>query len=191
MAFQPGTKRVMMLRPDLQNIPKHPLHSPYTIGWYKEGDEQQWLEIKAESDQFHTADLDYFLQTYGEHRALLPQRQMYLYDAGGKAVGTVTAWFEKLAGKTYGKINWMLLVPEVQGFGLSKALLSLCLQRLDELGHTQALLYTLTVRIAAINLYRQFGFVPLVRSRSDLEAWEEVNFLLKNPFRRDEYIVVE
>jgi len=189
MTFQPGTKRVMMLRPNLQSIPQHFLPSLYTIGWYKEGDEQQWLGIKARSDQFHTADLNYFIQTYAEHRALLPQRQIYLYDAKGTAVGTVTAWFENLAGKTYGKINWMLLVPEVQGFGLSKVLLSLCLQRLDKLGHTQALLYTLTVRTAAINLYRQFDFVPLIRGESDVEAWEEVNSLLKKPFRRDEYVV--
>jgi GNAT superfamily N-acetyltransferase len=189
MTFQPGTKRVMMLRPDLHKIPHHPLPSPYTIDWYKEGDEHQWLAIKAQSDRFHTADLAYFIQTYSEHRALLSQRQMYLYDAGGKAVGTVTAWFEKLAGKTYGKINWMLLAPEVQGLGLSKALLSLSLQRLGELGHTQALLYTLTARIAAINLYRQFGFVPLIGGGFNLEAWDEVNFLLKKPFSRDEYIV--
>src|SRR6185436_18840371 len=123
MTFQPGTKRVMMLRPDLHKIPQHPLPSSYRIGWYKEGDEHHWLEIKAQSDRFHTADLSYFTQTYNEHRALHSQRQMYLYDAGGKAVGTVTAWFENLAGKTYGKINWMLLVPTVQGLGLSKVLL--------------------------------------------------------------------
>ena len=179
----------MMLRPDLYKIPQHPLPSPYTIGWYKEGDEHKWLEIKARSDRFHTADLAYFLQTYNEHRAFLAQRQIYLYDAGGKGVGTVTAWFEILSGKRYGKINWMLLVPEAQGLGLSKALLSLCLQRLNELGHTQTVLYTLTARIAAVNLYRQFGFVPWIRSGSELEVWDEVNFLLKKPFRRDEYIV--
>jgi GNAT superfamily N-acetyltransferase len=190
MTFKAETKRVMMLRTDLQNVPHYPLPSPYQTGWYKEGDEHQWLAIKAQSDQFHTADMAYFLQTYSEHRALLAQRQVYLYDAAGKAVGTVTAWFEELAGKTYGKINWMLLVPEVQGIGLSKALLSLSCHRLGELGHIQVLLYTLTARIPAINLYRQFGFVPLIRSEADIEAWNEVNFLLKNPFTRDEYYLL-
>jgi GNAT superfamily N-acetyltransferase len=189
MTFQSGTKRVMMLRSDLHNIHPHPLPPPYTIGWYKEGDEHHWLEIKGQSDQFHTADLAYFIQTYSEQRALLSQRQMYLYDAAGKAVGTVTAWFENRAGKTYGKINWMLLLPEVQRLGLSKALLTLCLQRLGELGHTQAFLYTLTARIAAINLYRQFGFVPLMGDRSDFEAWDEVNVRLNKPFSTEEYIV--
>ena len=189
MTFQPSTKRVIMLRPHLHNIPQHPLLSSYTIDWYKDGDEYHWLEIKAQSDQFHAADLAYFIQTYGEHRALLPERQIYLYDAAGKPVGTVTAWFEKLAGKTYGKINWMLLVPEAQGHGLSKVLLSQSLQRLSELGYTQAILYTLTARIAAINLYRQFDFVPLIGDRSELEAWDEVNFRLKKPFGKDEYIM--
>ena len=178
----------MMLRPDLHKIPQHPLPSPYTIGWYKEGDDINGWRLRPNQICF-IPPISPIYQTYSEHRALLSQRQMYLYDAGGKAFGTVTAWFEKLAGRTYGKINWMLLVPEVQGLGLSKALLSLSLQRLGELGHTRALLYTLTARIAAINLYRQFGFVPLIGGGADLEAWDEVNFLLKKPFSRDEYIV--
>ena len=176
-----------MFRQDLANIPHYPLPSPYTIGWYKEGDEQQWLAIKAESDQLHTADLAYFWQTYGEHQALLSQRHVYLYDGSGKAVGTVTAWFETLAGQRYGKVNWMLLAPEVQGRGLARPLLALACQRLLELGHSAALLYTLTARIPAINLYRQFGFVPLIRNETELEAWNEVNSFLKKPFARDEY----
>lgn len=121
MTFKADTRRVMMFRQDLTNIPHYPLPSPYTIGWYKDGDEQQWLVIKAASDQFHTADLAYFWQTYGEHQALLAQRQVYLYDGAGKAVGTVTAWFETLAGQRYGKVNWMLLAPEVQGTWFGQA----------------------------------------------------------------------
>jgi GNAT superfamily N-acetyltransferase len=134
MTFKAGTRRVMMVRHDLEDIPQYSLPSPYTIGWYKEGDEQHWLAIKAQADRFHTADLAYFWQTYGEHQTWLSQWQVYLYDSAGKAVGTVTAWFETLAGRTYGKINWMLLVPEVQGKGLSKPLLALTCRRLLELG---------------------------------------------------------
>jgi GNAT superfamily N-acetyltransferase len=96
-----------------------------------------------------------------------------------------------LVGQTYGKVNWMLLAPEVQGRGLAKPLLSLACQRLLELGHATALLYTLTARIPAINLYHQFGFVPLIRDETDLEAWNEVNLFLKKPFAGGEYHLLQ
>ena len=52
MTIQAGIKRLIMLRPDLNDIYPYPIPPLYTIGWYKEGDGQHWLEIKAQSDQF-------------------------------------------------------------------------------------------------------------------------------------------
>jgi GNAT superfamily N-acetyltransferase len=137
---------------------------------------------------YHLSDHSFFAQTYGQQYDLLPGRQAYLYDANDHAVGTLTAWFETLGEKQFGKINWMLLVPEAQGKGLSKPLLSVICRRLLELGHQKALLYTLTARVPAVNLYRLFGFVPLIRSEQDYQAWVEVNPQLRRPFSVNEFI---
>jgi GNAT superfamily N-acetyltransferase len=177
----------MMVRPDLHDLPRYALPEPYRIRWHADGDDGRWTEIKTVSDLHHTAPAGFFTQTYGAHRDLLPQRQAFLCDGHGEAVGTVTAWFEELSGTRYGKVNWMLLAPAVQGAGLSKPLLSACCARLAQLGHTNAVLYTLTVRLPAINLYRGFGFVPLIRDEKDLTAWDSVSPGMKVPFTRADY----
>src|SRR5262245_16300472 len=106
--------QVMMLRPSLDNFPQYSLPSPFTIRWYEEGDEQLWLAIKARSDHFHHADLTYYLNTYGAHADLLPERQAFLCDREAQPIGTTTAWFEDFAGQHYGKVNWVCIVPEAQ-----------------------------------------------------------------------------
>jgi GNAT superfamily N-acetyltransferase len=183
-----GHYRVTMVRPSLDGVPSLPAPAPYRIRWYAEGDEETWLRIKAASDVYHRAPADFFAQTYGEHRDLLGERQAFLCDGDGKAVGTVTAWFEEIDGLRYGKVNWMLLEPRAQGFGLSKPLLSACCARLAELGHTRAMLYTLAVRLPAINLYRGFGFVPFIRQPSDVDAWKTVSPSMKAPFTRADHL---
>jgi GNAT superfamily N-acetyltransferase len=181
-------RRVMMVRPHLDHLPSHPLPEPYRIRWYAEGDDDRWMAIKAASDVYHAAPADFFTHTYGGHRDLLGERQAFLCDGAGEAVGTVTAWFEELDGARCGKVNWLLLSPRAQGLGLSKPLLSACCARLAELGHTSAMLYTLIVRMPAINLYRGFGFVPLIHEPSDVDAWDGVSPGMKVPFTRAEYL---
>src|SRR5262245_36761444 len=159
--------QVLMLRPSLDDFPQHSLLHPFTTRWYQAGDAQHWLAIKDSSDRFHHADLTYDMDTYGAHAQLLPQRQAFLCDAAAQPIGTTTAWFEDFAGQHYGKVNWVCIVPEAQGQGLAKPLLSVIGQRLHRLGHTRALLYTLTSRLPAIHLYQTFGFVPGLRHAAD------------------------
>jgi GNAT superfamily N-acetyltransferase len=190
MTIDTAPVQIMMLRPSLEDFPQHPLLHPFTIRWYQSGDEQHWLSMKARSDRFHHADPAYYWRTYGAHTSLLPERQAFLCDQNGQPIGTATAWFEDFAGQHYGKVNWVFLVPEAQGRGLAKPLLSAIGQRLFALGHTQALLYTLTARLPAIQLYQQFGFFPYVRNTTDIAAWEYVNRQLRIPFRTSQYIEV-
>jgi len=181
--------QVMMLRPSLDDFPQYALPHPFTIRWYQQGDERHWLAMKARSDHFHQADLTYYQHTYGAHADLLPERQAFLCDHAAQPIGTATAWFEDYAGQHYGKVNWVFIVPEAQGQGLAKPLLSAIGQRLRLLGHSRALLYTLTGRLPAIHLYQTFGFVPCVRHAADEAAWADINQHLRVPFRANEIVV--
>jgi GNAT superfamily N-acetyltransferase len=182
--------QVMMLRPSLDDFPQEALPPPFIIRWYQKGDEQHWLAMKARSDPFHQADLAYYWNTYGAHAALLPERQAFLCDRAMQPIGTTTAWFEDFAGQHYGKVNWVFIVPEAQGQGLAKPLLSVIGQRLGLLGHTRALLYTLSSRLPAIHLYQAFGFVPCIRHAADEAAWNDINQHLRAPFRANERIEI-
>jgi GNAT superfamily N-acetyltransferase len=177
----------MMVRQSLDGFPDYPLPPPYSVRWYQPGDERHWLALKARADRFHQADAAYYQQTYGPWAHLLPERQAFLCDGAGQPIGSTTAWFEDFSDQRYGKINWVFIVPEVQGKGLSKPLLSIVGRRLIALGHDKALLYTLTTRLPAIELYRHFGFVPCIRHDRDVGAWRDVNGQLRVPFAETQY----
>ena len=180
--------QIMMIRPSLEGFPTYRIPAPFSVRWYQPSDELHWLAMKARADQFHRAELTYYQQTYGPYAHLLPERQAFLCDGAGQPIGTATAWFEDFAGQQYGKVNWVFIVPEVQGQGLAKPLLSIIGQRLIALGHTNALLYTLTARLPAIQLYQHFGFVPCIRHDGDAEAWMHVNHQLRVPFHTAQYV---
>lgn len=183
--------QIMMLRPSLDGFPDYPLPHPFTLRWYQPGDEQQWLAMKARADHYHRADLDYYQQTYGAHAHLLPDRQVFLCSGAGRSIGTATAWFEDLEGRQYGRVNWVLIIPEAQGCGLAKPLMSAIVRRMIELGHSSALLYSRPERLPAVQLYQHFGFVPAIRDAADLNAWEQVNARLRRPFNRAEYLEIQ
>jgi len=181
--------RIMMFRPHLNDMPSFEITEPYAIRWHRDGDDRHWMAIKSASDTEHRAPPGFYERVYGAHVYALAQRQAFLCDGTGEPVGTVTAWwFENLRDSTLGKVNWMLIVPRAQGHGLSKPLLTTCLTRLALLGHTRAALYTLTSRVPAINLYRSFGFVPLIRHADDLRSWAATNSHLKRTYAESEYL---
>jgi GNAT superfamily N-acetyltransferase len=183
------SNRIMMIRPHLTDLPAGELPDPYTIRWRRHGDDGHWMTIKAEADLHHEAPPDYYERIYAAHADALGQRQAFLCDGSGKPVGTVTAWwFESLDEPSLGKVNWMLIAPAAQGRGLAKPLLAACCARMAALGHTRAALYTLPRRLPAINLYRSFGFVPLVRHAADERAWAATAPLMKHPYTEAEYL---
>jgi GNAT superfamily N-acetyltransferase len=186
---------VKMTRPDLDNLPKHTLPAGFALRWYQDGDEAHWRRIHLAADHFNNITPELFQEQFavGEERELQPssrrdrrdglktalldlsKRQCYLLTATGEVIGTGTAWFNNnFAGTRWGRVHWMAVLPEYQGWGLGKALLSAICNRLRELGHQRAYLTTSTARVPAIRLYLKFGFEPLIRNAEDENLWREI-----------------
>ncbi len=141
---------ISMIRTDLDDLPDYEPPARYTIQWYKEGDEEHWVSIHKQADDFNNISLNLFRKIFGSDIELLKQRQCYL------------------------------IAPEMQGIGLFKSLLSCICNRLRVFNHNQAYLTTLSIRLPAINLYYQFGFIPDIRSIQDQEIWENLNKIITN-----------
>jgi ribosomal protein S18 acetylase RimI-like enzyme len=164
-----------MIRHNLDGIPQYPFPAPYSFRWYQPGDGETWLQIHLEADRYSTLDSETFRNSFGTNDGILAERQFYVCDGGGQAVGTTTAWFDNdYNGRRFGRIHWVALEPTVQGRGLANAMLTLACNRLVELGHDRAYLDTATVRTKALNLYLKFGFVPELRRPACLAAWRSV-----------------
>jgi len=172
----PPHKAIWMVREDLDALPQFPLPRPFSFRWYQEGDRAAWedIQIRCEDDP-RPFPPDLFDRAYGMNFAALPHRMLFLLDERQQPIGGATAWLdEDFDGKLYGRIHWVAILREYQGRGLAKPLMSTVCSRLRELGHERACLRTSTGRILAINLYRKFGFVPLIRNADDATNWKSV-----------------
>ncbi len=173
---------VTMVRENLDNIPHFVLPLGFAIRWYEPGDDKTWTEIQSRADKYNDITQDLFGKAFGFDEQQLRDRQCYVVDQNGIAVGTATAWYDDYHGTNFGRIHWVAIVPESQGLGLAKPMMSAVCERLLALGHSQAYLTTSTARIPAINLYLKFGFVPKVTDPRERQAWQEIRAQLKYPF---------
>ncbi|TFH14420.1 MAG: GNAT family N-acetyltransferase [Lentisphaerales bacterium] len=171
---------VSLAHEHLADTPEYSTPDGYAIRAYCPGDEHLWLEIESAAERYITITAELFLNEFGDDPRVLAERQLFLIDPQGKAIGTATAWFDDdYHGQRYGRIHWVAIHPSYQGRGLSKPLLSAACSRLRALGHDRAYLVTATGRISAINLYLHFGFTPEIRGAEDASVWAEMKGHLK------------
>jgi len=167
--------QVWMNLPDLHAAPVHSPPPGFSLRAYRPGDEKIWTDIWRQADEYGAVAADTFALEFGSDAAALERRQFFLVESGGEAVGTASAWYPDDAhGPRAGRVHWVAIAPQWQGRGLSRPLLSAVLTRMKELGCRSAFLKTQTVRVAAIRLYLEFGFVPEVRSEKEREGWRRL-----------------
>jgi len=166
---------IIMIRPHLDGFPVYPVPPGFSLRWYEPGDEERWLRIQKAADQWNDITPDLFRQEFGADQIELTMRQVYLCDREGEPVGTATAWYDDdFDGEPAGLVHWVAILPEYQGRGLAKCLMSIILERMVELGDERAVLWTSTARTAAIRLYLRFGFEPVIRDGREREAWRSI-----------------
>lgn len=171
-----------MICPDLAPVPQYPLPEGISVRWYEPGDEARWVAIQAAADPYNPITPSLFRREYGHDATRLHRCMFFLMDQTGRAVGTNTAWYDgAFRGEIWGRIHWVAILPDRQGQGLGKVLMTVACNRLLELGYNRAYLLTSTERVSAINLYRQFGFVPEIRSAEERQSWQALAPYLKSP----------
>ncbi len=172
---------VWMHQPDLSNALVVALPDGYHMRFYRDGDVQTWLNIQRAADP----DAPLSAETFHNHmpdETKLPHRVLFMVDPAGKDIGSITAWDDdQLMGREMGLVHWVAIIPEAQGKGLAKPLLSTVIEMFKSLNYTEAWLETNTKRIPAINLYLSFGFKPYQREQIDRDAWHAVAPRLKYP----------
>ena len=172
----PAPVALKMARPNLEKLPDYPLPSPFALRWYLPGDDEHWLRIHLQADRLNSIHQQLFAEQFGADVGSLRERQCYLLH-GQLPIGTATAWFkDDFEGGSWGRVHWVAILPEYQGRGLAKPLLSATCRRLRELGHVRAYLTTSSSRKPAIHLYHAFGFLPLVHGDTEAAAWRHLGF---------------
>lgn len=171
-----------MIRRHMGGIPQHALPPGFSLRWHRNGDRETWVRIHELAEKHVTTSAAVYDQQFEKNETELARRQAFLVDPNGQDIGTASAWFDdNFCGKRFGRVHWVAIIPQYQGKGLAKPLMTAILNRLVELGHDRAYLSTANVRLPAINLYLSFGFEPNVSNENDKQVWEEIQIQLQMP----------
>lgn len=164
---------IHMERADLEGIGQFDLPAPYSLRWYRPGDEKDWVAIHVDADDYNDITMELYTKEFGTDAEYTARRMCFLCDGEGGAMGTASAWHEaNHRGAAAGRLHWVCIVKRLHGRGLAKPLLTSVLGRMKQLGYERACLSTDTRRLAAVSLYLKFGFIPEIRDEKHLRAWE-------------------
>ena len=173
---------VTMIRADLKDIPQHPLPADYNIRLFRPGGKRTWIRIHGLAETHLKVTGRTFDANFGRDPRVLGKRMFFLVAPDGSDAGTITAWYDRCyRRRAWGLIHWVAITPEHRGRGLSKAMLTVAMNRLRALGHRRAMLRTRTSRIPAIRTYLGFGFVPDWATEHAQRAWALVRKVIHHP----------
>ncbi len=174
---------VRMLRPSLADYPRFPLPDGFSLRTFagETADRNAWTDVQRRSDFLKNITDDLFDDQFGYDLPAMRGRCLFLVDPDGSDVGTSTAWYDDaFHGHCLGRVHWVAIVPEFQGRGLAKPLMSATLDRLAK-HHGRAYLSTNTPRLPAINLYLNLGFQPFLDEPHHERGWQQVRKRLAHP----------
>jgi GNAT superfamily N-acetyltransferase len=166
---------VWMIHHHLARAPHFALPAGYDMRFYREGDVPTWMRIQQAAETHFVPTAEIFARSMPGDTAYLTARVMFLVDPSGAEIGTITAWNDDLFnGRDMGRIHWVAIIPDAQGRGLAKPMMSAACDVLRTRGYPAAWLETNTRRIPALNLYLQFGFKPHPRDETERNAWRAI-----------------
>lgn len=108
---------VDMFWDDLSDIPEYPLPEGYSMRLFRQGDANTWVRVwQAAESILKELSRKTFDREFSRDLPAMPKRCLFLVSPDGRDVGTVTAWYDRnFAGKPWGRIHWVAIVPEFQG----------------------------------------------------------------------------
>ena len=174
-----------MVRDGFDGVPEFALPAGYRFRPFRDGDAAVWTALQRAAEPFFDIADGLFEEQYGPRRAALPERMWFLDTDGGESVASISAWWENEppTPQDRGRIHWVVVHPEHQGRGLSKAMMTRAMTRLAQ-SHSGAVLGTSSGRLGAVKVYLDFGFLPEPAELDKpeiVQAWRDVRAVIGHP----------
>ncbi len=163
--------QLKMERTGVDGLPDVPLPEGYRLRSFQPGDEEGLAAIYEISD-LGSATADSVTRNLLGHPCFRPERILVL-EHEGQVVGTLAAWVES-TDPGVGYLHMVGVLPEHQGKRLGKLLTVEAIRYSQREGFATHRLVTDDWRDAAIRVYVDLGYVPLLAHPSHRSRWETV-----------------
>lgn len=133
----------------------------FKFTYFKPGDEKAWAKIETSVLEFPD-ELDaliYLQNDLMRYPGELERRCLFIENEKGEKVATATAWWSYSGTRRDPWIHWVAVIPQYQGKGLGKAVVSGVLRLMAEIeGDRDFYLHTQTWSHHAVKIYQKMGF---------------------------------
>ena len=168
-------------------VPVYELPAGYKFSFFRSGsgDEEAWAKIETSVLEFadEPAALAYFQKDYLPHSSTLERRCMFVENADGEKIATSTAWW-CCPEQCDPWLHWVAVMPQYQGLGLGKAIISRVTQLMLELeGDEDFYLHTQTWSHRAIKIYEKVGYAITKKEKlchNKNESYDQAIAVLKD-----------
>ncbi len=160
-----------MWRPNVP-LPNFALPEGYIIRELKKGEEEAWCECIGNDMGVHEVSLAAFRKRMGD-KTVKPGSILVVADKNGMPVATATAQRKKF-GEPW--LHMVAVRESERGKKLGKPIVAAVLQRHLDNGKNGCYLVTQEHRVAAVKLYLELGFYPVMNHPSYRERYEQLAF---------------
>ncbi|NMA61609.1 MAG: GNAT family N-acetyltransferase [Firmicutes bacterium] len=172
--------RLTMINESLLEIPVVTLPQGFRFRYFKEQDEETWIRILTQAGEFPTEEAarERFRNEFSSSIGDLKERTLFIDTQEGESVGTAMGWYNtEFRDGTYGRLHWVSIIPNFQGQGLARPLVTQALKIMKE-KHNKAYLTTRPRSYKGIKLYLDYGFKPLMQTKQCAQGWNLVEEFL-------------
>jgi len=143
--------------------PNFLLPEGYRYVLFTDGDETSWAKIETSVHEYESefAALLNFSKNFMPFKNELICRCIFIENAATDKIATSMAWWRMIGDERRAWLHWVAVMPEYQGLGLGKAIVSEAVRLLVELeGNVDLYLSTQTWSHKAVGIYKLHGFEP-------------------------------
>ena len=154
---------------DLENVPRIVVPTGYVLRNYREGDEAGIGRVYAAAG-LEEGSVESVRRRIIAHPCFTPGR-LFVIEHAGEIVGTAAAWIEAENDPGVGYLHMIGVMPEHRGKRLGAILSIAAIEYTRNEGFTRQRLSTDDWREAAIRLYLDLGYYPLICDETHPARW--------------------
>jgi len=166
--------QLKMRRLHYKGLPDLALPAGYRLRTYRPGDEAAWADIINRAGQLGEYTPEKVRDALTGQDRFHAEGLVFIETHAGEAVATACAWLNRADDWRAGQVHMVAVVPEHQGKRLSYwASVAVC-RVFERWGVPQVFLLTDEFRKAAVKVYLNLSFRPVIRSKDHYDRWIEV-----------------
>ncbi len=154
-------------------LPDIVLPEGYSLRSYRDGDDETWADIITRSGDLGEHSAETTRQKLTGLTRFKPEGLLFI-EAAGEPVATACAWRDRDDQWDTGQVHMVAVVPEHRGHRLSYWVSAAVCHVLRDWGMREVILTTDEFRKAAVKVYLNLGFLPVIRNESHWDRWAAV-----------------